>query len=61
MKEKLDFSLQRDEVLLKSIKNKLRVAKITKFNFNVNISKQKYINMIKARYISCLLNISKKV
>ena len=60
MREKLDFSLQRDEVLLKSIKNKLRIAKITKFNFNVNISKQKYINMIKARYISCLLNISKK-
>ena len=32
----------------------------TNFHFKVKISKQKYIKMIKNRYISCLLNMSDK-
>ncbi len=33
---------------------------ITNFNYKVNISKQKYVRMIRERYISCLLNMSNK-
>ena len=33
---------------------------ITNFNFKVIISKQKYVRMIRERYISCLLNMSNK-
>ena len=31
---------------------------IKKFHFLVRVSKKKYINMIKKKYISCLLNLS---
>ncbi len=60
MKENLEKSLKRDEVLFKIIKNNLKKISYTNFNFKVNISKQKYIRMIKERYISCLLNMSNK-
>ena len=58
MKSKLSKSLQKDEVLIKLIKDNLKNYKSHKFNFRVNLSKSKYIRMIKNRYISCLLNIS---
>ena len=57
MRQRLDKSLKRDRSLLKVIRKNI---KETNFNFKVNISKQKYISMIQNRYISCLLNISKK-
>jgi len=60
MKSKLLKSLQRDEYLIKLIKNNLKNYKTHNFNFRVNLSKSKYIRMIKNRYISCLLNISDK-
>ena len=60
MKKNLEKSLKRDEVLFKIIKNNLKKISYTNFNFKVNISKQKYIRMIKERYISCLLNMSNK-
>ncbi len=60
MKNKLEKSLKRDEFLLKSIKQVLRIIILTKFNFNVEISSSKYSKMIQKRYISCLLNFSKK-
>ena len=60
MKIKLILSLKKDEDLIKKIKKKLIKYKISHFNFKVSISKSKYIKMIKNKYISCLLNFSRK-
>ena len=60
MKKNLEKSLKRDEVLFKIIKKNLKKISYTNFNFKVNISKQKYVRMIRERYISCLLNMSAK-
>ena len=60
MELKLKLSLKRDDSILKEIKKNLRKFKNTYFKFKVNISKIKYIKMIKSRYISCLLKISNK-
>ncbi|MEC7099421.1 MAG: class I SAM-dependent methyltransferase [Pseudomonadota bacterium] len=57
MRQKLDNSLNRDEKLFKIIKKKLKRSNESYFNFKVNISKQKYIKMVKSRYISCLLDL----
>ena len=60
MKQRLDISLRRDGKLYKIIKKKLKKIKVSNFEFKVNISKQKYLKMIKLRYISCLLDFDKK-
>ena len=60
MKKNLEKSLKRDENLFNIIKKNLKKVSYTNFNFKVNISKQKYIRMIRERYISCLLNMSSK-
>ncbi len=60
MRKNLEKSLKRDEVLFKIIKKNLKKISYANFNFKVNISKQKYVRMIKERYISCLLNMSNK-
>ena len=60
MNRKLKKSLEKDEIIFKMIKKRLVNSKESYFNFKVKISKQKYITMIKRRYISCLLNISVK-
>ena len=60
MKKNLEKSLKRDEILFKIIKKNLKEISYTNFNFKVNISKQKYVRMIRKRYISCLLNMSNK-
>ena len=60
MRKNLEKSLKRDEALFKIIKNNLKKISYTNFNFKVNMSKQKYVRMIKERYISCLLNMSNK-
>ena len=60
MRQKLDISLKRDEKLLKIIKKSLKKTKESYFNFKVNISKKKYLKMIKLRYISCLLDLKEK-
>ena len=57
MRQKLDNSLKRDEKLFKIIDKKLKKTSVTYFNFKVNISKQKYLKMVKSRYISCLLDL----
>ena len=58
MKQKLDGSLKRDKKLFKIIKKKLKKTNESYFNFKVNISKQKYLKMVKSRYISCLLDLN---
>jgi len=60
MRKNLEKSLKRDEILFKLIKKNLKEISYTSFNFKVNISKQKYIRMIRERYISCLLNMSNR-
>ncbi len=60
MRKNLEKSLKRDENLFKIIKKNLKKISYTNFNFKVNISKQKYVRMIRERYISCLLNMSDK-
>ena len=60
MEKNLKESLKRDERLFKFIKKNLKKIIYTNFNFKVNISKQKYIKMIRDRYISCLLNMSNR-
>ena len=60
MKKKLTLSLQKDERLLSLIKNKLKKSRETNFNYKVKITRLEYTKMIKKRYMSCLLNLSKK-
>ena len=60
MRNNLEKSLKSDEVLFKLIKKNLKGISYTNFNFKVTISKQKYVRMIRKRYISCLLNMSNK-
>ena len=60
MKLKLNSSLKRDEILINEIKKNLKVYKLTYLQYKVNVSKARYIKMIKSRYISCLLKLSNK-
>jgi flagellar motor component MotA len=60
MKKKLQQSLKRDEVLFQLIKKYNPNLTIKKFIFRVKISKNKYLQMIKNRYISTLLNLTEK-
>jgi ubiquinone/menaquinone biosynthesis C-methylase UbiE len=60
MNSELSKSLQREENLIKLIRKNLKNYKTQTFNFKVNLPKSKYIQMIKNRYISCLLNLSDK-
>jgi ubiquinone/menaquinone biosynthesis C-methylase UbiE len=58
MRRHLKISIRRDQKIIKFI-SKLYSTKITrKFIFNVKISKKKYMEMIKNRYISTLLKFS---
>ena len=60
MKHKLNQSLKRDKKILKII-TKLYPYRIKKkFIFNVKIGKKKYLDMIKNRYISTLIPLTKK-
>ena len=60
MRKNLENSLKRDDALFKIIKKNLKEMSYTNFKFKVNISKKKYIRMIRERYISCLLDMSNK-
>jgi len=60
MKKKLIKSLKRDKKILKIISD-LNLVKIKKnFIYNVKISKNEYLDMIRKRFISILLTMSKK-
>ena len=59
MKQKLNKGLERDSRMIKSICKILKDNKIDKFVFKVSITKNKYIQMLKQRYISCLVNLNK--
>jgi len=60
MKKKIDISLKRD-IRIFNLINKLNFSIVrSKFIFKVKISKKKYLDMVKKRYISTLLNFSEK-
>ena len=59
MKQKLNRGLERDSRMIKSTCKILKYNKIDKFAFKVSITKNKYIQMLKQRYISCLVNLNK--
>ena len=59
MKHKLNRGLERDSRMIKSTCKILKDNKIDKFIFKVSISKNKYIQMLKQRYISCLVKLNK--
>jgi hypothetical protein len=59
MKQKLNRGLERDSRMLKSVLKILRNNKIDKFIFKVSITKNKYIKMLKQKYISCLISLTK--
>ncbi len=60
MKLELEKSLKKDIKLINLIKSILINYHLSYFNFKVNITKNKYLRMIKERYISCLLKLSAK-
>ena len=57
-KTKLIQSLKKDEKILNLIKINFEEYKINYFTFNVKITKESYLQMIKKRFTSCLLNLS---
>ena len=59
MKQKLNKGLKRDSRMLKSACKILKNNKIYRFKFKVSITKNKYIQMLKQKYISCLVDLSK--
>ena len=60
MKTELNKSLKLDKELIKIIKKYLHKYEEVNFKFKVNISKKNYLDMLKNKYISCLLNLTKK-
>ena len=59
MKQKLNRGLARDTKMLNSVNKILKHTKIDNFKYKVSITKNKYIKMLKQRYISCLINLTK--
>ena len=58
MKKKLKTSLNRDKKIIAFLSKLYPSIKKKKFSFKVKISTKKYLEMIKNRYISTLLNMS---
>ncbi|MDB2514865.1 class I SAM-dependent methyltransferase [Candidatus Pelagibacter bacterium] len=60
MKQKLKIGLERDSRMLKSACKSLKDYRIDKFKFKVSITKNKYVQMLRQKYISCLINLTNK-
>ena len=58
MRKRLNVSLKKDKKLFNLIFRNIPKIIIKKFIYNVQISKIKYLKMIKNRYISTLLNFT---
>jgi ubiquinone/menaquinone biosynthesis C-methylase UbiE len=58
MARKLQVSFNKEAIIRKNILRFKKKKTITEFNFKVNIKKRIYLNMIKQRYISSLLNLN---
>ena len=57
-KSKLMKSLRKDKIILNLVKSNFKKYKINYFNFKVKINKDSYLQMIKNRFTSCLLNLT---
>ena len=57
---KLKAGLDKDKNKINLIKNIFKIFRIRNFKFKVIVKKKSYIEMIKKRYMSCLLKLSKK-
>ena len=53
-------SLKKDQIILNLIKSSLKTYKIYYFVFKVKMNRDLYLQMIKNRFNSCLLNLSSK-
>ena len=60
MEDKLKSSFKRHQEIFFLISQTFLKVNIRKFEFNVKISKKKYLDMVKQRYISMLLNFNNK-
>ena len=58
MKQKLNKGLERDSIMIKTVCKMLKDYKIDRFKFNVSITRNKYIQMLKQKYISCLVDFT---
>ena len=59
MKKKLNRGLEKDSEMLTTTSKLLIDYKIDIFKFKVSMTKDKYIQMLQQRYISCLINLNK--
>jgi len=59
MKQKLNRGLERDSRMIKATSKLFIDYQIDIFKFKVSMTKSKYIQMLKQRYISCLINLNK--
>jgi len=59
MKQKLTRGLKRDSKMLITINKLFADYQVDIFKFKVSMTKIKYIQMLKQRYISCLVNLNK--
>ena len=59
MKKKLNRGLERDSRMLTTTSKLLIDYQIDIFKFKVSMTKNKYIQMLQQRYISCLVNLNK--
>ena len=59
MEKRLQESFKRENLIKKIILRFKKKKIIKKFNFKITIPKERYFNMIKQRYISLLLNLTK--
>ena len=60
MKQKLISGLEKDARMLESACKSLKNHSKDKFKFDVSITKNKYIKMLRQKYISCLVDLTKK-
>ncbi len=60
MKKKLNKSLQRDKKIAKILLKYLPITNLKRFVYTVKIQKNKYIEMIKGRFISNLISMNEK-
>ena len=59
MKQKLNRSLKKDSRMLTTTSKLLTNYQTDIFKFKVSMTKNKYIQMLKQKYISCLVNLNK--
>ncbi len=60
MARKLQQSFKKEKLIKKNILKFKKEKKIKQFNFKVKVTKKKYIEMLKQRYISSLSNLNDK-